>query len=222
MGTEMTPIASKEPSRTGTPMRASTPISSRSSTPGRVRQGGAPADCVEKLENSVSLAMEASSNSLESRAMAWDEAERAKYMARYKREEVKIQAWENHEKRKAEMEMKKIEVKAERMKSRAQEKLANKMASTRRIAEEKRTTAEAKLNERAARTSERADYIRRTGTCPHPFSPSSCPLYVRRFPRSPWTRYIPSSTITLPTTSAPTASPQAHRPHPCRQCHPSS
>lgn len=111
MGTEMTPIASKEPSRTGTPMRASTPISSRSSTPGRVRQGGAPvsersgeaaaamnygrangngwvgrgggeADCVEKLENSVSLAMEASSNSLESRAMAWDEAERAKYMAR--------------------------------------------------------------------------------------------------------------------------------------------
>nr|ACU15090.1 unknown [Glycine max] len=46
---------------------------------------------------------------LESRAMAWDEAERAKFMARFKREEVKIQAWENHQIRKAEMEMKKME-----------------------------------------------------------------------------------------------------------------
>ncbi|OEL30023.1 hypothetical protein BAE44_0008958 [Dichanthelium oligosanthes] len=45
MGTEMTPIASKEPSRTATPLRASTPvacspISSRSSTPARRRQEG--------------------------------------------------------------------------------------------------------------------------------------------------------------------------------------
>ncbi|KAL9257713.1 Remorin 4.1-like protein [Drosera capensis] len=116
-------------------------------------------------------------NPLEMRAMAWDEAERAKYMARYKQEEVKIQAWENHQKRKAEMQMKKMEVKAERMKARAQEKYANKLASTRRIAEEKRGNAEAKLNEKAVRTSEKADYIRRTGHLPSSFSfkiPSFC------------------------------------------------
>uniref|UniRef100_A0A0A8XRI6 Uncharacterized protein n=1 Tax=Arundo donax TaxID=35708 RepID=A0A0A8XRI6_ARUDO len=45
MGMEMTPIASKEPSRIATPLRASTPvarspISSRSSTPARRRQEG--------------------------------------------------------------------------------------------------------------------------------------------------------------------------------------
>ncbi|GJZ78813.1 remorin 1.4 [Tanacetum coccineum] len=32
--------------------------------------------------------------------MTWDKTERAKYMARFKQEEVKIQAWESHEKRK--------------------------------------------------------------------------------------------------------------------------
>ncbi|VAH94329.1 unnamed protein product [Triticum turgidum subsp. durum] len=108
-------------------------------------------------------------NTLESRAAAWDEAERAKFMARYKREEVKIQAWENHERRKAELEMKKIEMKAEQMKARAQEKLASKLATARRVAEEKRAVAEATLNEGAARTSEKADYIRRTGHLPSSF-----------------------------------------------------
>ncbi|KAJ0973095.1 hypothetical protein J5N97_021054 [Dioscorea zingiberensis] len=197
MGTEMTPIASQEPSRTATPLRATTPVlrspmSSRSSTPARCRQGaqschGSVSKSLERKANGngngngwpsrgegevkESNVMEKAGNldSLESRAMAWDEAEKAKYMARYKREEVKIQAWENHEKRKAEMEMRRMEVKAERVKIRAQEKLANKLAATRRIAEERRANAEAKLNERAARTSERADYIRRTGHLPFSF-----------------------------------------------------
>ncbi|KAJ4974325.1 hypothetical protein NE237_007499 [Protea cynaroides] len=216
MGTEMTPIASQEPSRTATPIRATTPaarspISSRSSTPGRCRQnatlesyqagltslgnrneaagfgraGGATRwSNREEEESNGSKIFEFKNgeqarnpNPLETRAMAWDEAERAKYMARYKREEVKIQAWENHEKRKAEMEMKRMEVKAERLKSRAQERLANKIAATRRIAEEKRSNAEAELSEKAVRTSERADYIRRTGHLPSSFSlklPSLC------------------------------------------------
>lgn len=209
MGTEMTPIASLEPSRTGTPIRARTPaarspISSGSSTPVRCqhqhgvqtmeksyqtgeskgevfatgngvgatrwsnRDGGElNASNVPDQKNSSEQGRKLSP--LETRAMAWDEAERAKYIARFKREEVKIQAWENHEKRKAEMEMKRMEVKAERLKSRAQERLANKLAATRRIAEEKRANAEAKLNEKSVRTSERADYIRRTGHLP-----SSC------------------------------------------------
>ncbi|KAK1294337.1 hypothetical protein QJS10_CPA16g00225 [Acorus calamus] len=181
-GTEMTPNASQGPSRTATPLRASTPvlrspISSRSSTPGRGRTQGS-GQAVEGQSDGDVGEDQKVNNPLESRAMAWDEAERAKYMARFKREEVKIQAWENHEKRKAEMKMKRAEAKAERRKSRAQEKLSNKLASTRRIAEERRTNAEAKLNEQAARTSERADYIRRTGHLPSSFSsfklPSVC------------------------------------------------
>ncbi|KAM0877352.1 hypothetical protein ACQ4PT_035560 [Festuca glaucescens] len=193
MGTEMTPIASKEPSRAATPLRATTPVArspvpSRSSTPGRRRQEEPPVSVAARVvrtaeQAAVSNAVsggEVDSNggvegrvprasTLESRAAAWDEAERAKFTARYKREEVKIQAWENHEKRKAEMEMKRIEMKAEQMKARAQEKLANKLAEARRVAEEKRASAEATLNEGAARTSEKADYIRRTGHLPSSF-----------------------------------------------------
>ncbi|CAA2996515.1 uncharacterized protein At3g61260 [Olea europaea var. sylvestris] len=210
MGTEMTPIASQEPSRTATPIRASTPVSkspicSGPTTPvrslalesgqpvtiptetrdGAGRANGTTGQCSRDGEEpnannaSANRTTDQSRrlNPLETRAMAWDEAERAKSMARYKREEVKIQAWENHQKRKAEMEMRRMEVKAERMKSRAQEKYTNKLASTRRIAEEKRANAEAKLNEKAVKTSERADYIRRTGHLPSSFSfklPSFC------------------------------------------------
>ncbi|KAK8582925.1 hypothetical protein V6N13_069691 [Hibiscus sabdariffa] len=184
MGTEMTPIASQEPSRTTTPLRATTPagrspVSSGSSTPVRCKHGG-PTPGEGRGETAAAAAKGNGSDkqsSLESRAMAWDEAERAKYMARYKREEVKIQAWENHEKRKAELEMKKIEAKAERLKARAKERCANKVAATRRIAEEKRANAESKLNEKAIRTTQRADYIRRTGRFPSSFSfklPSLC------------------------------------------------
>ncbi|KAG8365937.1 hypothetical protein BUALT_Bualt17G0023900 [Buddleja alternifolia] len=207
MGTEMTPIASQEPSRTATPVRATTPaarspMSSGSSTPVRCPNGVTAIESGQNIvspsekrgedgrgnvgirqlsrdgeehnsDNVVEIKSEVISkmmNPLESRAVAWDEAERAKYTARYKREEVKIQAWENHQKRRAEMDMRKIEVKAERLKSRAQEKYTNKLASTRRIAEEKRANAEAKLNEKAVKTSERADYIRRTGHLPSSFS----------------------------------------------------
>ncbi|KAK9675453.1 hypothetical protein RND81_11G008000 [Saponaria officinalis] len=178
MGTEMTPIASLEPSRTATPIRATTPaarspISSGGSTPMRCQHSGPNTEEVR----SSGLELVKKCSPLETRALAWDEAERAKYMARFKREEVKIQAWENHEKRKAEMEMKKLEVKAERLKARAQEKYNNKLAATRRIAEEKRANAEAKLSEKAVKTSEKADYIRRTGHLPSSFSvklPSIC------------------------------------------------
>ncbi|PWA66868.1 remorin [Artemisia annua] len=48
-------------------------------------------------------------SSLETRPLALDQAECAKYMAKFKQEEVKIQARENHEKRTAELEIKRIE-----------------------------------------------------------------------------------------------------------------
>ncbi|KAL5569102.1 hypothetical protein UlMin_025677 [Ulmus minor] len=148
MGTDITPIASQEPSRTTTPLRATTPdqqtcvLSSngRCETNSSSRANGSTRRYVEESNdcknNSENQSSDQASqlNPLETRAVAWTRLSGAKYMARYKREEVKIQAWENHEKRKAEMEMKKME----RMKARAQERLANKIAATRRIAEEMR------------------------------------------------------------------------------------
>ncbi|XP_029117825.1 uncharacterized protein [Elaeis guineensis] len=162
IGTEMTPIASQEPSRTGTPARATTPIrspaSSRPSTPQRTAPNSSPtesADChgdskstqlsekelqmktrreimvlgqqlgktnianwaskeEEETDASVSLKTlsvdQAAKSVIETRAAAWEEAEKAKYLARFKREEIKIQAWENHQKAKTEAEMRKIEV----------------------------------------------------------------------------------------------------------------
>ncbi|GFP88355.1 hypothetical protein PHJA_000979200 [Phtheirospermum japonicum] len=192
MGTEMTPIASQEPSRSATPVRVTSPVSSESSSPVRCPRDGAVGfktgrDVETKCDEPIGANGIESNKSVEEhsgkinpseiRAAAWEAAERAKYTARFKREELKIQAWENHQKRKAEMENRKVEVKAERMKSRAQEKYNSKLAATRRIAEEKRANAEAKLQEKAMKTSERADYIRRNGHIPFCFSfklPSFC------------------------------------------------
>lgn len=231
MGTEMTPIASQEPSRTGTPVRATTPtmrspVSSRPSTPGRVAPSSSPMDIndnelgsqagmnaselserelhaktrreiialgtklgkdniaawasKQQEEENASKSLEAKAPEptmmmiLEARATAWEEAEKAKYMARYKSEEVKIQAWENHQKAKAEAEMKRIEVKVERIRGHAHEKLMNKLAASRHRAEEKLAAAEAKRNRQAAKTAQRAEYIRQTGHMPSPFSHWCC------------------------------------------------
>ncbi|XP_065872710.1 uncharacterized protein [Euphorbia lathyris] len=111
---------------------------------------------------------------IETRAAAWEEAEKAKFMARFKREEMKIQAWENHQKAKFEAEMRKIEVEVERMRGEAQDRLMNKLAAARHKAEEKRAAAEAKRNRQAAKTEQQAEYIRRTGRIPSSFSFCSC------------------------------------------------
>ncbi|XP_059278685.1 uncharacterized protein LOC132032908 [Lycium ferocissimum] len=105
----------------------------------------------------------------EARAAAWEEAEKAKYMARFKREEIKIQAWENHQQAKTEAEMRKIEVEVEKMKARAQDKLMNKLAAVRHKAEEKLAAAEARRNKRAAKIDKQAEYIRKTGRLPRSF-----------------------------------------------------
>jgi len=105
MGTEMTPIASQEPSRTATPIRATTPttrspIHSGTSTPMRnqngllqmeaasgnngstTRQCGEESSPCKMVEKNKIEDQARKLSPLESRAMAWDEAERAKYMAR--------------------------------------------------------------------------------------------------------------------------------------------
>ncbi|CAB4265337.1 unnamed protein product [Prunus armeniaca] len=215
MGTEMTPIASQEPSRTGTPVGATTPIrsptNSRPSTPGRAAPASslidqeankelsekelqmktrreimalgtqlgkmniaAWASKEEDKDASTSLrtvpAEQPGKNVIETRAAAWEEAEKAKYIARFKREELKIQAWENHQKAKTEAEMRKIEVEVERIRGRAHSKLMNKLAAARHKAQEKRAASEAKRNQQAAKTEQQAEYIRRTGNIPSSFS----------------------------------------------------
>ncbi|KAH1134217.1 hypothetical protein AAZX31_05G125400 [Glycine max] len=111
---------------------------------------------------------------VEARAAAWEEAEKAKYMARFRREEMKIQAWENHQKAKTEAKMRKIEVEVERIQGKAQDKLTNKLAAARHKAEEKRAAAEANRNHQAAKTEEQAEYIRRTGHVPSSYLSFSC------------------------------------------------
>lgn len=233
MGTEMTPIASQEPSQTGTPIQATTPtmsspVSSGTSTPQREAPAPSPLQASEhpiqpsenafipdndnrasescakdmqartrkeiqslgaqlgkvnivawaskeeedgdssKLLKNIDLE-EVKKNVLETRAAAWEEAEQAKYMARFKREEAKIQAWENHEKAKAEAEMRRIEVKVEKIRSHAHEKLMNTLAAAKRRAEERRAVAEARRGEQAAKTAQHAHHIRRTGRVPSSF-----------------------------------------------------
>ncbi|XP_009611493.1 uncharacterized protein [Nicotiana tomentosiformis] len=106
----------------------------------------------------------------ETRAAAWEDAEKAKYMARFKREEIKIQAWENHQQAKTEAEMRKNEVEVERMRAGAQDKLMNKLAAVRHKAEEKLAAAEARRNNHVVKIEKQAEYIRKTGRLPRLFS----------------------------------------------------
>ncbi|KAK6116583.1 hypothetical protein DH2020_049689 [Rehmannia glutinosa] len=160
MGTEMTPIASQEPSRSATPVRATTPVSK---SPG---PSSSPVTCTIKVANP--------SADSESKQLSRDIGEELNGV---KMSEDKI---DDRSRTMNPMETRAM-VKAERLKSRAQEKYNNKIAATRRIAEEKRANAEAKLHEKAMKTCERADYIRRTGHLPSCFSfklPSSFCCYT--------------------------------------------
>ncbi|KAK3150301.1 hypothetical protein QOZ80_3AG0231450 [Eleusine coracana subsp. coracana] len=209
MGTEMTPIASQEPSRTGTPIIASTPTSSRTPTPQRTAELSISKTDSNKMEMSEeelqmstrqeimdlgqrlgkttvaawaskeekaaanlmnTTANNAVDNERETRAADWQEAEKAKYLARFQREEAKIQAWENHKKAKIEAEMKRIEAKIERKKAREQDRLANKLAEVSHRAEAKREAAEVRRNQEAARTEEQVAQIRKNGHTPSSFS----------------------------------------------------
>ncbi|KMZ61303.1 hypothetical protein ZOSMA_53G00930 [Zostera marina] len=99
-------------------------------------------------------------------ATAWEEAEKSKYIARFKREEIKIQAWENHQKAMAEAELKKMEVMVERRRIHGHDRLQSKLADVRHKAMEKHAVVESKRNLQAARVSQKADFMRRTGQTP--------------------------------------------------------
>ncbi|CAM0945355.1 unnamed protein product [Alopecurus aequalis] len=153
VGTEMTPAGSKEPTRTNTPRatHARVPPASPRKRDGRSRGSGAvDLDAVRESAEGRAPAAAARCTAV-SPATAWDEAGRAKHIARYRREELKIQAWENRERRKAELQMKMAEATAERRMVRAQEKATGKLAAAQAVAKEKRARAEAKLGRRAVR-----------------------------------------------------------------------
>ncbi|KAF3542192.1 hypothetical protein DY000_02009005 [Brassica cretica] len=100
------------------------------------------------------------------RAIAWEEAEKSKHNARYKREEIRIQAWESQEKAKLEAEMQRIEAKVEQMKAEAEAKIVNKIAMAKQRSEEKRASAEARKARDAEKAVAEAEYIRETGQIP--------------------------------------------------------
>lgn len=106
------------------------------------------------------------------RADAWEEAEKSKHAARFKREEIRIQAWESQQKARLEAEMRKIEAQIEQMKAQAQAKMVKKVAMARQKSEEKRAAAEASKNRQAEKTAAQAEYIRQTGRIPS--SPFIC------------------------------------------------
>ncbi|KAI5071433.1 hypothetical protein GOP47_0013684 [Adiantum capillus-veneris] len=190
MGTEMTPIASQEPSRTGTPIQATTPlmrspVSSGSSTPRRIAPASSPLqasqDPTQSPGNNLSIPDTDGSTSEtcegESQMKARKDMQTlgsssvgggggSKIHSQFDREEAKIQAWENHEKAKAEAEMRRIEVKIEKIRSHAHEKLMNKLAAAKHQAEEHRAVAGARRSEQATKTVTVVNRIRRTGRLP--------------------------------------------------------
>ncbi|OMO70383.1 hypothetical protein CCACVL1_18952 [Corchorus capsularis] len=221
MGTEMTPVASQEPSRTATPVGATTPLRSPTSSIPSTPRGGAPASTPldlttddelqhpnngkkelseqelklktrreivalgvqlgkmniaawaskdEKGNNTSSVETsnmeELEQIEYEKRAAAWEEAEKSKHTARYKRDEIKIQAWESQQRAKLEAEMRRIEAKVEQMRAQAQAKMVKKIAMSRQRSEEKRAAAEARKNQDAEKTAAQAEYIRQTGRMP--------------------------------------------------------
>ncbi|WOH12067.1 hypothetical protein DCAR_0831566 [Daucus carota subsp. sativus] len=102
----------------------------------------------------------------EKRAELWEEAEKSKHNARFKREAIKIQAWESQQKAKLDAEMRRIESQVEQMKAHAQAKMVKKIAMARQRSEEKRISAEAKKNRQNEKLAAQADYIRQTGRLP--------------------------------------------------------
>ncbi|XP_068655017.1 uncharacterized protein [Aristolochia californica] len=219
-GTEMTPMTSQEPSRTGTPVGSISPLrsptSSMPSTPRTGKPKPSPAEFTTETSTEENKSYEMSEKELqiktrkeivalglqlgktniatwaskvqnqnsvkaspesrdpeqvvkleyENRAAAWEEAEKSKHTARYRREEIKIEAWESHQKAKIEAEMKRLEALVERRKVEAQERMMNKLASLQLRSEEKRAMAEARKNQQAAKTAQQAEYICQTGRIP--------------------------------------------------------
>lgn len=97
---------------------------------------------------------------LDARATAWKEASRLKLLAKYAKEETKIQAWEELQASKAEADLKKLEMKLERKRTQMRTKIANRLDMAHKKAEERRAAAKAFRLEAMEKTYHRADEMR--------------------------------------------------------------
>ncbi|KAM3253935.1 hypothetical protein ACQJBY_047813 [Aegilops geniculata] len=198
VGTEMTPIASQEQSRSGTPAGAATPsLSPLCSVPAspsaserelqiRTRREIAAlglqlgkmsiaswASKEDRIrtspEKSAGEEDEAKKEEFEARAAAWAESKKCKLASRYQRKEVKIQEWENCQKSKFEAKMRHAEVQADQMKARAKNSLTKRLSTLSHKVEGKQARVEARRNRRAVRLARQVERIRKTGRVPSRF-----------------------------------------------------
>ncbi|MCO5573730.1 hypothetical protein L7F22_027504 [Adiantum nelumboides] len=132
-------------------------------------KGGSEGHCGQDEVHSGGIVMK-SAGVLETRAAIWEEAERAKFNAKFKREEARIKTWENLQKAKAEADLKKLEVKLERLRSKATEKVMSRMAAAQKRAEEMRAAAETQQAEHIKKLRERACSLRRNALFPGGFA----------------------------------------------------
>ncbi|KAM3271825.1 hypothetical protein ACQJBY_042187 [Aegilops geniculata] len=188
VGTEMTPIASQEQSRSGTPAGAATPsLSPLCSVPASPSASERELQIRTRREiaalglqlGKMSIASWASKEdrirtSPEKSAGEEDEAKKeeskkCKLASRYQRKEVKIQEWENCQKSKFEAKMRHAEVQADQMKARAKNSLTKRLSTLSHKVEGKQARVEARRNRRAVRLAQQVERIRKTGRVPSRF-----------------------------------------------------
>ncbi|MCO5600693.1 hypothetical protein L7F22_054808 [Adiantum nelumboides] len=102
-------------------------------------------------------------NMVEARVSAWEDVERAKHIAKFKRHEAKIEAWESLQRAEADAELQKLEVKLEKMRFEGREKIMGRLGVAQRRAQEMRGAAEAQKIEHLTRVATRANQIRKSG-----------------------------------------------------------
>ncbi|KAH7405529.1 hypothetical protein KP509_15G074300 [Ceratopteris richardii] len=121
---------------------------------------------------------------LEARVSAWEDVQRAKYIARFKREEAKIEAWESLQCAEADAELRKLEVKLEKMRFEGREKILRRLTASKNRAQEMLSSAEAHKSEQLTRLEMRANQIRKSGHIPSSTFNVMCSLTTKIKPSS--------------------------------------
>ncbi|KAK1641759.1 hypothetical protein QYE76_059564 [Lolium multiflorum] len=180
IGTEMTPAASQEQSRSGTPAGAATPsLSPLCSVP------ASPSASERELQvrtrrEIAALGLQLGKMSIASWASKDDRILRSPEKSagdgdddakkeEYQRKEAKIQEWENCQKSKFEAKMRNAEVQADQKKARAKNSLTKRLSSLGHKVEGKQARVEARRNRRAVRLARQVERIRKTGRVPSRF-----------------------------------------------------
>ncbi|KAI5077854.1 hypothetical protein GOP47_0007678 [Adiantum capillus-veneris] len=123
-------------------------------------------------------------NMLEARVSAWEDVERAKHLAKFKREQAKIEAWESLQRAEADAELRKLEVKLQKMRFEGREKIMGRLGAAQRRAQEMQGVAEAQKAEQLTRVAMRASQIRKSGHLPSSTFNVMCSLSTKIKPTS--------------------------------------